>query len=158
MTDQIESDQASELETQKPHKKRSDDYKIDRETAEADFDRMIDAMDIDLEIEGLDDEDKQNIVQSRHQIVRAVRRGHLEINDKGEPIYTPQHGERNEPLHFKQAGGDALMAMDFRKKGHDVKKMYSAMATITRTNVATFSNMRMPDLKICMALTNLFLG
>lgn len=139
---------------------RGDDSKdrITAEFAESEFNRFIDTMDLDIVIETLDDEDSQAFEQNKQRIIRAICVGSLIVNDRGEPVFTPQVSKRTEPLTFHEPGGASLMAMDGRKKGHDVKKLFSVMGEMTRTNVQTFSNMEMRDLNICMAVTNLFLG
>lgn len=128
--------------------------KIDRETAEREFDRFMDAMDLDTDSSAWDEDDRKSFDQQKDRIVRAIQNGSLVVNDDGEPVYTTGA----ETLTFHEPKGSALMAMDRRKKGEDVGKFYATMADITGTNAKTFALMKNRDLKVCMAITALFLA
>lgn len=133
------------------------EYKVDQETATADFDRFTESMDLDVDPVGMDDEDKIDFERHRGKLIEALRVGSLVINDTGEPVFTPQR-ETGTPITFHEPRGSALMAMDRKKKNHDMGKLFATMAEMTGCNPGTFSKMRMPDLKICMAIVTLFLA
>lgn len=132
--------------------------KITYEVAEAEFNRFIEANSILLELPGMDDEDRASLTEQKTRIVQAMVNGSLVINEEGEPVFTPQRVADAEPLTFHEPTGASLMAMDRKKKNEDVGKLYSTMGDMTRTNAKTFSNMKMADLKVCMAITTLFLA
>ena len=131
--------------------------KIDLETATAEFQRFVDAMDLDVDESTMDEEDKKGFEQQRDKVINAIRAGSLVVSDEGEPIFTPQRTE-GKAITFHEPTGASLMAMDRKKKTEDVGKMYAAMGDITRTHASTFSKMKIADLKICMAVATLFLG
>jgi hypothetical protein len=128
------------------------------EVAEQEFIRFVDAMDIDVDPEGMDEEDRKGFVQQKTKIVSAIKSGALVINDNGEPVYTPVRTNDATPITFFEPTGASLMAMDRKKKTEDIGKFYAAMGDITKTSAGVFSKMRMSDLKICMAITTLFLA
>lgn len=132
--------------------------KIAVEVAEAEFDRFCDAMCIDNDPSTLDDDDKQGFAQQRNRVVSAIIAGSLVIDEEGRPVYTPQRVADAEPVTFYEPTGATLMAMDRRKKGEDIAKLYAAMADIARTHPSTFAKMPMPDLRVCMAIATLFLA
>ena len=132
--------------------------KIAKEVAEQDFNRFIEANDLLVEHDGMEKEDRESFGEQKARIVRAIAKGHLVINEDGEPVYTPQRSEDSKPLTFHEPTGASLMAMDRKKKNEDVGKLYATMGDMTRTDAKTFSSMKMADLKVCMAVTVLFLG
>lgn len=131
--------------------------KIAREVAEAEFDRFIEANDI-LVDDSMEKEDRDAFNEQKARIVRAIEVGAMVVNEAGEPVYTPQRTKDAEALTFHEPTGASLMAMDRKKKNEDVGKLYATMGDMTRTDAKTFSNMKMADLKVCMAVTTLFLG
>lgn len=138
--------------------KKKDESVVSEEMAQVEFDRWVNMMSLDIDEATLDDEDKEALKLNKRRIIAAMQAGSLYVNDKGEPVFTPQRSDDKEPITFYEPEGSALIAMDSKKAGKDVAKLYSAMADITHQSAPTFSKMKVPDLHVCMALTNLFLG
>jgi hypothetical protein len=132
--------------------------KIAKEVAEQEFNRFVECMDLDVEPADMDEDDRKGFDMQKRRIISAIEAGALTINDQGEPTYTPQRTKDAEPITFYEPTGASLMAMDRRKKNEDVGKMYAIMGDITKTHANTFSKMKMADLKVCQAITTLFLG
>lgn len=131
---------------------------IDRATAEAEFNRFVDLMDLDMTDAGTDPEEKADKEGARDKIVTSIMRGALVINDDGEPVFTPVRSGDVVPITFHEPTGASLMAMDRVKKNADIKKTYSVLAEITKQNPQLFSALKMGDLKVCLAVLTLFLG
>ena len=131
---------------------------IGSDVAENEFLRFIETMDLDVDPDGMDDEDKSNLKDARRRIVRAISGGALVINEDGDPVYTPKVGADRNPITFYEPDGGSIMAMDTKKRGHDVAKLYATMADLTKTSVAKFTKMKQRDLSVCQAITVLFLG
>jgi len=137
-----------------------DGQKVATEVCEADFKRFCNTMDIDVDPKGQDDDDKKSLNDCKRTMMRAMERGFLVVSDEGEPVYTPQGGdpEFRSAITFHEPKGEAWMARDGIKDTHDTKKMYSTMANMTGLSVARFNRMAGRDLKVCVAVTLLFLG
>jgi len=133
------------------------DSKIAPEVAEAEFARFAAAMDLDVDVERMDGDDKENFTKQKRRVTRAIEHGHLVVDDKGQPIFTPQLGDTS-PITFFEPTGSALMSMDKRKEGENVAKTYATMGEMTKTSAARFSAMNGRDLKVCQALYLLFLS
>lgn len=133
------------------------DFIVDAETAEAEFGRFLDCMDISSDTSTMDDESREGFLSQKRTIINAIQRGHLIINDDGEPVYTPRTVDCG-PITFAEPSGAAYMAMDRKKKGEDIGKMFAMMADITKQPAKTFANMKQRDLKVCQALVVLFLA
>lgn len=132
--------------------------KISVEMAEQEFDRFAEAMDLEFNTSSMDPEDVKGFDHNKGIIIKAIQKGALIIDDKGQPVYTPQRTNDVTPIVFHEPTGASLMAMDSGKKAEDVKKLYHVMADVTGREPKLFSSMKMADLKICMAVITLFLG
>jgi hypothetical protein len=128
---------------------------ISEEVAEQEFDRFVELMDLDLECE--DEEDAKALAKQKSIIIKAIKNGSLCVNDNGEPIFTPRRTD-TPAITFHEATGASLMAMDRKKKGENVGKLYATMADISKTPAKVYANMKKSDLNVCIAVTTLFLG
>ncbi|ARB06255.1 hypothetical protein SppYZU01_18 [Shewanella phage SppYZU01] len=132
--------------------------KVAKEVAEQEFQRFVDAMDLDVDPADMDEDDKKGFQQQKDRVIAAIQSGALVVNDKGEPVYTPQRTKDADTITFHEPTGASLMAMDRKKKSEDIGKLYAAMGDMTGAHPSTFAKMKMADLKVCMAVTTLFLG
>lgn len=128
------------------------------EMAQAEFDRFVDIMDLDLNGEDMDGEDKADCSRLKAVMIKAIRRGSLIINDEGEPIFTPQREKNAEAIKFEEPTGYVPYASDSKKGGQVVAKMYAQMAAMSNQQPKRFVAMKMPDLKVCTAIYTLFLA
>jgi len=131
------------------------EQKVDRETAEREFEKFVEAMDLDVDKDGMDDEDRKAFDNAKRKFIRAVMRGRLSLNENGEPVVQPTDGE---PITFHEPRGDTFMATDQKKQGHDVAKNIAMMAAMTGEPPKRFANMPNRDLDICTTVQLLFLG
>ena len=122
--------------------------------AEQEFDRFIDCMDLDVEEAHMDAEDLTNFNKQKRRILKAITEGHLTVNENGEAVYTPQNPKslNKDPITFHERSGASLMAMDGKKKNHDVAKTYAVMADMCKVHPKVFAGMRGIDDKIFGAL------
>lgn len=134
------------------------EQKVAREVGEAEFDRFVGAMDLDVDEARMDADDRKSFGELRERLVRAIVEGHLVVDDKGQFVYTPRTGNQTDPITFREPTGASFMAMDTKKKDQNVAKMYAVMADITGLDIKTFSKMASRDLKVCQAIITLFLG
>lgn len=127
---------------------------VDKETAEKEFDRFAEAMDLDLDTAGMGTEDLTALNRQKKKIVTAIKRGALLFNEDGEAIYTPQHerSRHKDPITFHERTGASLMAMDGKKKNYDVAKTYAVMADMCKVPASVFAGLVGVDIKTCEAL------
>lgn len=129
------------------------------DVAEADFARFVDLMDLDVDPDGMDDEDKMSFQDAKRKIIRAIKAGSLVVTEAGEPRYTTTApGSEGKVILFAEPDGAAIAAMDSKKRGHDVGKMFACMAAITKQSPTLFGKMKNRDIKICQAILALFLA
>ena len=126
--------------------------KVALEVAENEFNRFTDNMDLDVDERFMDEEDLTAFNKQKRRIITAICNGSLVINENGEAVYTPQKSGDIEPLVFHERTGASVMAMDNKKKNHDVAKTYAVMGDITGVHQNTFAKMKGIDIKICEAI------
>ena len=128
--------------------------KVALEVAEQEFDRFVEEMDLDLDTSLMDAEDLTAFTKQKNRIIRAIQRGHLVVNESGEAVYTPfnKGSKHKEPLTFHERTGSSLMAMDGKKKNHDVAKPYAVLADMCRVHQSVFAGLVGTDVKVCEAL------
>lgn len=132
--------------------------KLDLETAEAEFNRFADIMDLDVDPDTMTDEDKDSLSEHRRRLVKTLQNGALVINDLGEPVFTPRRSDNKEPVNFYEPTGESLMSMDRKKKNADISKTFAILGSMTKTNPKRFSSMKYGDLKVCSSILGLFMG
>ncbi len=128
--------------------------KISADFADQEFDRFVDAMDLDLDTNDMDSEDVTAFSRQKRKIIRAVRAGDLVFNDNGEAVYTPVNPRtaHREAITFHERSGASLMAMDGKKKNHDVAKTYAVLGDMCKVHPNVFAGMVGQDVKVCEAL------
>jgi len=128
--------------------------KVDSKVAEAEFERFVERMDLDLDTADMDVEDLTQFTRQKKRILRAIECGALAVNDDGEAVYTPQNpkSKYQEAITFHERTGASLMAMDGKKKGHDMAKTYAIMADMCGVHQKVFAGLVGSDVKVCEAL------
>lgn len=133
------------------------DLKVAREVAEVEFARWAEAMDLDLDTQGLDADDIKSLEDGKRTLLRALVRGVLSIDEKGQAVVQPQVGDWK-PIVFHEPSGATFMATDAKKKGQDVAKLNVTMADMTGTHAALFSKLAGRDWKLCRAVAGFLLA
>ena len=128
--------------------------KVDRQTAEQEFQVIADKLRLDFDTEGLDENEVRDREQDRIKIIKAIQKGYITTDEKGILTFHPSDGD---PIVWFRPNGKALMAMDKKKKSADVGKMYASMAAMTSASFTTFEDMDIADMDICLSIWTLFL-
>lgn len=127
------------------------------ENAELELQRFADAMDLDIDASRMDESDKKSFESTKYKLIRAMQRGRLVIDDKGQPIYSPAHDDAGS-VTFHQPTGSMIAASDGKKDTENIKRLNAIMGEMTHCHPSRFANMKLPDLKVCQAIAALFLG
>lgn len=133
--------------------------KVAREVCEAEFTRFLEAMDLTEKCDAkqYDGDDLKSFLDTKATIISAMERGLLCVDEKGQPVYTPQLGNSG-PIVFYEPSGADLMAMDQAKKGHDIEKQNKLLAAMTKRHPGDFAKLAMRDYRVCTAIQVLFLA
>lgn len=142
-----------------------DGNKVAKEVAELEFTALVATMDLEVDPAHMDAEDRGDFERHRATIIGAYQRLSLVNNEDGMAVFTPKFSKplpimpaNATSFTFRRPTGATLMAMDGKKVGADVTKLYASMAQMTGQHVKTFSAMDMVDLRVCTALATLFLA
>lgn len=127
---------------------------LSRDVALLEFDRFAEQMDLDLDPASMDEDDLAGFTKQKNRILKALQNGSLIINDAGEAVYTPKNPRSNydKPITFHERTGASLMAMDGKKKGHDMAKTYAIMGDMCKVHPNTFAGLAGIDVKVCEAV------
>jgi hypothetical protein len=125
--------------------------KIAKEVAEQEFERFLEAMDLEFDVKEMDEDDKAGFQKEKDLVVKEIIKGNMSINDSGEPVYI-------DGLTFHEPTGASFMAMDRRKSGETMAKQYAMLAEMTQSSPKTFANMKWKHLRVCLAVQALFLA
>lgn len=131
---------------------------VAQEVAEDEFNRFCDSMDIDNNTEAMTEEDEKSFKGPKETIIRAIMQGSLIVNDDGEPVYTPRNSPKVGELTFREPNGADYMAMDRKKDGQNISKMWAMADAVTKSTPGAISNLRNRDLKVVQAIMQLFMG
>lgn len=136
--------------------------KVNRETAESDFDRFAEAWCLDTDTAAMKDEDSDSFEGLKRKLVSAIMGGHLDVDGSGGTVLTyrlrfPQTGGLTE-LTMHVPSGAALVAFDKLKERQAIGKLNAYMAAMCSTNPAMFVQMDGRDLKIFQAVATIFLA
>ena len=131
---------------------------LSQEFAEQEFERFCTCMDLEVQTADMSDDDRASFEKQRRTVVDALRGGSLVIRDNGEPEFRPVSEPEGEPITFYEPTGATFLAMDSRKKGHDMAKLNAMLGDMTKQPPIRFSRMKNRDYKICQALVVLFLA
>lgn len=128
---------------------------LDKKFAEEEFQRWIDLMDIDMDVEGLDENTARDRLEEKRIVVRAIRRQMLAVEDDGTLIFNVSEGS---PIKIKRPRISARRAMDRKKDSHMQGKMLAYMSAVTGVSDATLNKMYESEGKVLQSLFSLFLG
>ena len=129
-----------------------------QEVAEDEFNRFCEAMDIVNNTGAMTEEDEKSFKGPKETIIRAIMQGGLVVNDDGEPVYTPRNSPKVGALTFREPSGADYMAMDRKKDGQNIGKMWAMADSVTKSSPGTIANLRNRDLKVVQAVMQLFMG
>lgn len=131
---------------------------VAHEVALDEFNRFCDLMDIDRNEDAMTEEDAKSFQEPRDVLVKAIMQGGLVINEDGEPVYSPKNSPKVGTLTFREPNGADYMAMDRKKDGQNIAKMWTLAESVTKSTPGTIANLRNRDLKVVRAIMQLFMG
>jgi hypothetical protein len=133
---------------------------VDAATAELEFERFVECMDLDVNEKTMTDEDRVDFQSLKDLFVKNVKSGKITVNDDGEPTVHFQKTENLsvERVTFFEPDGAAFLALDKGKKNADNAKQFMMMGEITKQDPSLFSKMKNRDLKVCKVIMTLFLA
>ena len=132
--------------------------KIAVEAAQVEFDRFVDLMDLDVDVEHMNEDEVSSFKNMERSLIKSIQSGALTINDDGEAVYTPQRSDNPNPITFHERTGATLMATDHKKDNQNMAKTYAAMGDMCRVPAKTFALLKGRDIKTCEKIYTLLMG
>lgn len=127
--------------------------KIDKETAEIEFDRWASAMRINMN-RVMDENDRRDLLEDKSIVVQGIMEGRVTLDDDDRMVFQPESGN---PITFYRPKGGDLVVMDKKKKNADIGKINASLASVCRVPEQTFIGMYINDLQMCQTIWSLFL-
>jgi hypothetical protein len=140
-------------------KKQKREFKIDKETAEAEFVAFCEANDIDCDMDGMTDDEKSDFEPIKKRFVKACMQGRLVV-DGLVLKYTPSEFTKMEfrgTVEIKRPDGHAFMAMDGYKETQSAHKLQGFTSSMTGQEVKYFSKIDAKDWMFYRDMATLFL-
>lgn len=126
--------------------------KVSFEVAEAEYQRVVDALDLERDPASETKEETARIEETKAAICRAICDGTFEVDDKGR-IVAFLGGET---ITFNHPTGSTFMAID--KRTGDIARGVAVLQDISRKSDGFFAKLPMREFKLCLKVVALFLG
>ena len=132
---------------------------VDPETAEKEFNRLLQLWGIEDDIEDLEDDEIKIFGGIKRKLIKNLMHGSMVIEENGIVGYTLQQpkNEAFTKLALKPATGNAYMAMDKYKTHEGIHRLYAYLGSLSGLPVSVFSNMNNLDVNFCINIATLFL-
>lgn len=136
------------------------EIKIERKTAEIEFNDFCEMWDIDNDVSTMSEEDKEGFEKQKNTIIKAIMQGRLTINKEDRTLnyIVSEFSEKSgEELKIRRLKGADYMSMDNYKEKENVHKMYSVIGNMIGRDPKFISNLDGADSKLLQAVMILFI-
>jgi hypothetical protein len=119
------------------------------EAALAEFERLADAADVDIDVDGMDEEDAAEVVEVRDLVTAAIEKGLVSVDDKGQAVMAVADGN---PITFRVPKGSDLMIMASATDTKRMQAMVSFVCSITGQDSRRIGGLRKKEWKLALRL------
>lgn len=155
-----EKAEKNEENSEKTTEESQNKYKIDKKTAELEFDNFCEMWDIDNDIDSMSEEDKEGFNRQKTTLVKAIRQGRLILDkEKKTLLYTiSEYSEKaGEQVVIRRMRGEDLMNSDKYKEGELIRKTYAIISSMTHLPISYIASLDTSDLKVLQTCMILFM-
>lgn len=103
------------------------DIVVDKTTAENDFNRFVESMDLRLDRETMDQNERRDINEDVEVIIWEIMHGILSVDEDGKIVL---HPKKHDPITFDTPMASTLAAMDRLKEHQKIGQTYAMIAGI----------------------------
>jgi hypothetical protein len=136
-------------------------YKIDRETAEKEFERYCENNDFETDETAMTDEEKESFEDIKKRFIKCCMDGRVEV-DGSNLKYTVSkvsvEGYAGDIVTIRRPTGSAFTGMDSFKERENVHKLNGFMSAMTGKEIKYFTKIDIADWKFFQAISSLFLS
>lgn len=122
---------------------------VSEEAAVAEFERIAEAADVNVDTSTLGEEDADDVAEVRSLFCKAISDGVLSVDEKGQAVMAVKEGE---PITFRVPMGADLMIMASANEDKRMEAMYRFVAAITGQSTARLGKLRKREWKLAMRL------
>jgi len=127
------------------------------EVAKAECQRFLDEWEIEVNLNAMNDDTKEDFESFKIRLQNALKMGRLTINEEGDPILKLRKPAGTlEEVHFHMPDAPVFRAFDEYKEGKNVAKSFNVIAAMCKIGVAEVNMFDGRDLKICQNIFQLF--
>jgi hypothetical protein len=140
---------------------KKEKYKIDLETAEAEFMRYCESNDFETDETAMNDDERESFADIKRRFIKCCREGRVEVdgmNLKYTVSKLSPEGFAGDVVTIKRPGGNAFVGMDGFKDRESVHKLHGFMSAMTGKEIKYFSKLDIADWKFFQAVSSLFLS
>jgi hypothetical protein len=123
------------------------------EVAEEEFTRWAEALDLDLDPAGMNEDDRRGFTEQKRLIVNAIEAGRLSISSEGLAVFKPRDGF--EAITFHEPKGSVVIK---GRAPSDAERVAGMVQKMTGEPAARFEGMLVRDYKVCTAIATLLLA
>lgn len=133
---------------------------VSAEVADSEFERFAESWDIDIDEDGLSEEDIDSLHTLKRRLVRAIKAGRLAVNDDGSLTFQLKFSDdvTLTELSLRVPKGNTVVAFDKHKEREGFHKLNVFMAGMAGQPPKLFAQLDHRDLKVPHAVAQLFLG
>jgi len=135
--------------------------KIDRETAESEFDTFCENNEIEHDEAAMNDDEKTSFNAIKKRFIKACMAGRVEVEGTSLKYtisnFAPE-GFRGDVLTLKRPGGHAFSAMDGFKDDRSIGRQIAFMSAMAGKEQKYFSKIDGSDWKFIQDISTLFLS
>jgi hypothetical protein len=144
----------------KAPEKKAKSFKIDKETAEAEFLAFCEANDIEGDMDGMNDEERKDFEPIKKRFIKACQQGRLEVDGRTLKYTNSEFTKKEfqEEVIITRPQGLAFMAMDGYKETQSVHKLQGFVSSMTGKEVKYFSKIDASDWLFYRDMATLFLS
>lgn len=134
--------------------------KIDPKTAETEFVRYCEANDIDCDMSGMKEEDREGFEPIKNRFIKACKQGRVSVDGTNLKYiisdFSPD-GFKGKEVTIKRTSGHAFMGMDGYKDTQAIHKMNGFLSAMTGQETAFFAKLDGADWMFFRDIATLFL-
>jgi hypothetical protein len=135
--------------------------KIDRETAEAEFNRYCENNGIENDESAMNDEERDSFADIKKRFIDCCMEGRVEVDGTSVKYIISKFSDQGfsgETITIRRPTGNAFSSMDSFKDRESIHKLHGYMSAMTGKDVKFFSKIDISDWKFFNAIASLFLS
>ena len=119
------------------------------EAALAEFERLAEAADVDIDVGDMSEEDAAEVVEVRDLVTSAIENGLVSVDDKGQAVMAVADGH---PITFRVPKGSDLMIMASASENKRMDAMVRFVCSITGQDSRRIGGLRKKEWKLALRL------